>query len=218
VPSPLRIVNRFLSVVSRRPSADAAANRPREHARASTRRWPATPLEQGNEELSYALENNPKGTSQFSAQDIETVILKSHLLIETQINAALEVRLGSEIDALRLSFAQKLELLACIWPTLKNKSILGARSLYDDWKEINGIRNKIAHQLSPANLRALLVDWVTSTLGYKLRTINRTTVIKRNIVKAIALEVGCFSGEIDGLKAGSNKLRKRDAAKNRCAL
>jgi hypothetical protein len=150
-------------------------------------------------------------------QDIETVILKSHLLIETQINAALEARLGSEIDAIRLSFAQKLELLACIWPSLKEKSILGARSLYDDWKGMNGIRNKIAHQLSPPHLRALLIDWVTKTLGYKLRTINRTSVMKRNIVKAVAFEVGFFSGQIDGWKTGSNKSLKRDAAKHRRA-
>jgi hypothetical protein len=151
------------------------------------------------------------------AQDIETVILKSHLLIETQINAALEARLGSEIDNLRLSFTQKLELLACIWPSLKDKSILGARSLYEDWKGMNGIRNKIAHQLSPANLRALLIDWVTKALGYKLQTINRTAVMKRNIVKAVVFEVGCFSGEIDGWKTGSNKSLKRGAAKNRRA-
>ncbi|GEM_PF-1417409 len=134
------------------------------------------------------------------AQDVETIILKSHLLIETQINAALEAGLGSGIDALRLSFAQKLELLVCIWPTLKDKSILGARSLYDDWKGMNEIRNKIAHRLSPPHLRTLLIDWVTKTLGYKLRTINRTSVLKRNIVKAVVCEVGCFSGEIDARK------------------
>jgi len=151
------------------------------------------------------------------AQDIETVILKGHLLIETQINAALEAGLGSEIDSLRLSFTQKLELLACIWPSLKDKSILGASSLYDNWKAMNSIRNKIAHQLSPANLRTLLIDWVTRAMGYKLRTINRTAVMKRNIVKAIAFEVGFFSGQINGWKIGSNKALKRDAAKKRRA-
>ena len=46
------------------------------------------------------------------AQDLETVVLKSHLLVETQINTALENLLNSNIDAVRLSFSQKLELYA----------------------------------------------------------------------------------------------------------
>lgn len=140
------------------------------------------------------------------AQDIETVVLKSHLLVETQINVALEFRFGPEIEKARLSFSQKLEVLACIWPPLKEKgSSLGPRSLYEDWKELNKLRNKIAHVLSPANMRALLIEWVTSTLGYRLKTITRTVVLKRNIVKAIIFEVALFSGHIEGWRISSNK-------------
>lgn len=129
------------------------------------------------------------------AQDLETVVLKSHLLVETQINTALERRLGPEIDNARLSFHQKLEVLACIWPGLKRKSgPIGPRSLYEDWKELNKLRNTIAHQLSSASMRISLVGWVTRTLGYKLKTINRTVVLKRNIVKATVFKLAFFSG------------------------
>ena len=139
------------------------------------------------------------------AQDIEAVVLKSHLLVETQINTALETLLNSSIDAVRLSFSQKLELLACIWPVMKKKSNLGQRNLYENWKELNKIRNKIAHQLSPENKRKMLVDWVTKALGYKLKTINRTIVLRRNIIKAVVFEVAFFSGRISTIKICSNK-------------
>lgn len=128
-------------------------------------------------------------------RDIEMVVLKSHLLVETQINVVLESRLGPGIDRARLSFSQKLEVLACIWPPLKeNDSYIGPRSLYEDWKELNKLRNKIAHQLSPAGLRTLLIEWVSSALGYRLKSINRTAVLKRNIVKVVVFEVAYFSG------------------------
>jgi len=136
-----------------------------------------------------------------SAQDIETVVLKSHLLVETQINVALESHFGSDITKARLSFFQKLEVAACIWPSLKEtKSSVGPRSLYEDWKEFNKLRNKIAHQLSPTDIRSSLVEWTTRVLGYRLKTINRTMVLKRNIVKVIVFEVGFFSGFIEAQK------------------
>lgn len=141
------------------------------------------------------------------AQDIETVVLKSHLLVETQINVALESRFGPEIEKAQLRFFQKLEVLACIWPFLKEKdSSIGSRSLYEDWKELSKLRNKIAHQLSPPHMRTLLIEWVTRTLGYRLKTINRTVVLKRNIAKAIAFEVGFFSGYIEGYNMGQSPI------------
>jgi len=140
------------------------------------------------------------------AQDIETVVLKSHLLVETQMNIALESHFGPEIEKARLRFSQKLEVLACIWPPLmETDSSIGARSLYEDWKELNKLRNKIAHQLSPAHMRTLLIEWVSKTLGYRLKTINRTVVLKRNIVKAIVFQVAFFTGRINEWRIRSNK-------------
>ena len=139
------------------------------------------------------------------AQDIEAVVLKSHLLIETQINTALETLLKSNIDAVHLRFIQKLELLACICPVLKKEPYLGQRNLYQSWKEFNVIRNKIAHRLSPENKRKMLVNWVTKALGYKLKTINRTIVLRRNIIKAVVFQLECYSGSIEMLKILSNK-------------
>ena len=46
-----------------------------------------------------------------SAQDIETIVLKSHLLIEPQLNLALESHFSSDITKARLSFIQKLEVV-----------------------------------------------------------------------------------------------------------
>ena len=144
--------------------------------------------------------------------DIELVVLKSHLLVETQINVALESRFGPDIEKVKLSFSQKLELLTCICPLLKDKdSSLGQRTLYEDWKELNKIRNKIAHHLSPENMRTLLIEWVTNALGYRLKTINRTVVLKRNIVKAIIFEVALFSGYIEGWRSCSNKALAADS-------
>ena len=129
------------------------------------------------------------------AQDIETIVLKSHLLIETQLNLALESHFGSDITKARLSFFQKLEIVACIWPSLKNdKSSIGPRSLYEDCRDFNKLRNKIAHQLTPKDLRKSLSEWTTKALGYRLKTINRPQVLKRNIIKAIVFEVAYVSG------------------------
>ena len=151
-----------------------------------------------------------------SAQDIETVILKGHLLIETTLNDALKSTIGPDYERIGLRFAQKLELLTCVWPRIKSTSIIGPRSLYDDRKELNSVRNKIAHQLTPLNMRTLLIDWVTASLGYKLRTIGRTTVLKRNIVKVVAMEVAYFTGQIETHKyIGSNKALQAIGAKAR---
>lgn len=151
-----------------------------------------------------------------SLQDIETIVLKSHLLVETQLNLALEALFGPSIEKARLSFVQKLELLACAWPPLKRtKSVMGRRSFYENWKDLNKLRNKIAHQLSPENMRTLLIEWVTRTLGYKLKTINRTIVLKRNMVKAIVYELAYFSGCIHEWKDRVNKALKL-AASHRC--
>ena len=139
-------------------------------------------------------------------QDIETVVLKSHLLVETQIGAALQTRFGPDIERAQLRFIQKLELLACMWPPLKEKrSSIGPRSLYEDWRELNRLRNKIAHQLSPANMRTMLVEWVTQALGYTLSTIRRASVLKRNIIKLIAFEVAFFSGATEEWRTRSSK-------------
>jgi hypothetical protein len=143
-----------------------------------------------------------------SAQDLEAVILKCHLLVETQVNAALAAKLGPAIEKVGLRFAQKLDLLACVWPEIKNISFIGPRSLYDEWKGLNSIRNKIAHQLSPDNIRDLLIEWATASLGYRLQTINRTSVLRRNIIKAVAMKIAFFSGHIDVVAHqhnGSNK-------------
>ena len=148
-------------------------------------------------------------------QDLETVVLKSHLLVETQINTALETLLNSSIDAVHLQFSQKLELLACIWPDLKKETIPGPRSPYENWKGLNRIRNKIAHQLSPENKRKMLVDWVTKVLGYKLKTINRTTVLRHNIIKAVVFEVAYISGRTKAFQVCSDNSVQRAAGKPR---
>ena len=151
-----------------------------------------------------------------SVRDIETVVLKSHLLVETHLNLALEALFGPSMEKARLSFVQKLELLACAWPPLKKeKSVMGRRSFYENWKNLNKLRNKIAHQLSPENMRTLLIEWVTRSLGYKLKTINRTNVLKRNMIKAIVYELAYFSGCIHEWKDRVNKALK-PAASLRC--
>ena len=55
----------------------------------------------------------------------------------------------------------------------------------------------------------MLVNWVTKVLGYKLKTINRTTVLRRNIIKAVVFEVAYFSGFTESIKICSNKSIQR---------
>jgi len=127
-------------------------------------------------------------------QDLESVVLKGHLLIETQINAALEELISKEIGRVELSFSKKLELLVCVWPELQKTNVFGCRSIYQNWKTLNALRNKIAHNLSLRNMKNLLVDWVENSIGLRLKTINRKDVLKRQIINAISTEVARFEG------------------------
>lgn len=132
-------------------------------------------------------------------QDLETIVLKCHLLVESQINYALMVTIGSSIEHIRLSFTQKLKLLACMFPWIKENHT-GGRSYYQDWKELNTIRNRISHQLTPKNLRSSLRTLVTHSLGYKLKTINRIKVLKRNLIKTIIFNLALFHGRISHIQ------------------
>ena len=92
-----------------------------------------------SKDIFTALEKHLRATD-----DIELILLKGHLVLEQVLNELLSFHIKSDkrLNSLNLMFAKKLELLIALED--------GGRfieSEIDQLKEINRIRNKLAHKL-----------------------------------------------------------------------
>lgn len=91
------------------------------------------------------------------------LILKTHLLVEQQMNDFLKAQLPNPDAILKKKprFIHKLNLLRALIPEPS------PTDLWDMLEELNSIRNRIAHKLSPENVQSLLHDLVLSVLKHK---------------------------------------------------
>jgi hypothetical protein len=126
--------------------------------------------------------------------EIEIILLKGHLILEQAITQLLGLYLHdvNHLKKLNLQFAKKVDLLLA----LTNKNFFGS----DQLKEINRIRNKLAHQLDFSDYHEDLRKWACSVLNYTPKTINRKRTYRNTVIKAFVFLAGCLDGLQKGLK------------------
>ncbi len=73
-------------------------------------------------------------------------------------------------------------------------------------REINRIRNKLAHKLDFDEYHNDLRSWACSVVGYTPVTINRKRTYRNTLVKAFYLLAAILSGFARGRKAANEKI------------
>ena len=131
-----------------------------------------------------------------SRDDIEMILLKGHLILEQALNQMLLCYIESQEDlcSLNLMFSKKLDLLVALsskaWPPEE----------IDHLREINRIRNKLAHQLDFDAFHGELKRWACQVVGYTPKSINRKQTYRSTLMKAFYLLSGLLLGMAKGRK------------------
>lgn len=114
--------------------------------------------------------------------EIELLLLKGHLILEQALNAQLSLHIPNKksLDGLNLMFSKKLDLLVALEGGDPIKLIDSVKHL----KEINRIRNKLAHQLEFKCHHKELKTWACAVLNYTPKTINRKRTFSNMVRKA----------------------------------
>lgn len=114
--------------------------------------------------------------------EIELLLLKGHLILEQALNAQLALYIKDEkkLDGLNLMFNKKLDLLVA----LEDKDPVGFINSMKHLKEINRIRNKLAHQLEFKDNHSDLKRWACAVLNYTPKTINSKRTYSNMLRKA----------------------------------
>ena len=134
--------------------------------------------------------------------EMEMILLKGHLILEQMLNHLL-VAYGVDekrLTRIDLMFAKTLELAVAMSGQV-------IEELYPHLKEINRIRNKLAHELFFEKYHVDLKKWASSVLGYSPKTINTKRTYKNHVIKALAFLAGALQGLSRGIEAvkSSNK-------------
>lgn len=140
----------------------------------------------------------------FQLKDIELIVLKGHLILEEGLNELLACFVN-DIEAflkIGLMFEKKVALLGCLVPTQTAKS-----KIWDELREINRLRNKLAHNLKFSEYELQLKQWATTVLGYNPKTMKRKTTYRNSVVKAFAL----LSGRLAGMSEAHAAVRKMNS-------
>ncbi|KGO98676.1 hypothetical protein [Novilysobacter defluvii] len=126
--------------------------------------------------------------------DIEMILLKGHLILEQALNQMLLGYIKSEkgLSELNLMFAKKLDLLVAL-----SGQSYGADEIAQ-LREINRIRNKLAHQLDFTDFHGDLKRWACHVVGYTPKTIDRKQTYRSTLMKAFYLLAGMLSGMAQG--------------------
>ena len=90
-------------------------------------------------------------------KDVTLLLLKSHLLVEQQINSALhKIFPGfASLDTGRLTYHQRIQVI---------RALDGARKAEDALRfaeRLNLVRNRLANQLEPVGIEDTMADFVT---------------------------------------------------------
>jgi len=90
----------------------------------------------------------------FRDQDDVTVVVKGHLLIEEQLVEYVAKRLAKPEKLERFSFDQYLRVAEAL------NEIAAFDWMFEACRKLNGIRNRIAHNLSPSGLEEAVAGFV----------------------------------------------------------
>jgi len=126
-------------------------------------------------------------------EDVELILLKGHLVIEQLITELLEGEL-KEPDRLKVinpMFAKKLE----IYLAVAGNSII-SNGLEKILKELNSLRNKLAHDLKHPEFNRLLTEWVQRAARERIEDPGNPKVIKQQLIAAVSYISAYLSGAI----------------------
>lgn len=144
--------------------------------------------------LEYAVEIKLK-----EYQDMEMILLKGHLILEQTINQLIEeyVKDIKAIESMNLMFAKKILIL---------QALVGDNftDIFCHLKELNRIRNKVAHELFFEKYHDDLKKWACNVNGHTPITINTKRTYKNQVIKAFAFLSGCLIGWTSALKVMKN--------------
>ena len=131
----------------------------------------------------------------FQLKEIELIVLKGHLIFEEGLNEFLACFVNDIERLLKIGFPfeRKVALLSCLVPKQ-----MANDEIWEQLREINRLRNKLAHNLRFSQYEGQLKQWATEVLGYNPKTIKRTLTYRNSVVKAFVL----LSGKLTGLSAG----------------
>jgi hypothetical protein len=122
----------------------------------------------------------------------ELLLLKGHLLLEQCVNELLRlyIRDAAQLERLNLTFSRKLDLLHALGHRFPNTRF-GSE---DKVREINRIRNRLAHQLEFPGLDGELKSWACSVLGQTPKTLNRRATYASTVRKAFYMVIAFLAG------------------------
>jgi hypothetical protein len=140
-----------------------------------------------SDKLFEALENHLRRD-----RDPELLLLKGHLILEQCLNELLRTYVPKldALDKMNLTFARKLDLLVALGHRLYAPSHDGDSKI----RELNRIRNKLAHRLDFADYEDDLKKWACSVVGYVPRSMNRRATCANTIRKAFYLLAAYLAG------------------------
>ena len=90
-------------------------------------------------------------------EDVTLLLLKSHLLVEQQINSALhKIFPGfASLDTGRLTYHQRIQVIRALDGTRKAEDALRFA------ERLNLVRNRLANQLEPIGIENMIADFVS---------------------------------------------------------
>ena len=125
----------------------------------------------------------------------ELLLLKGHLVLELCLNEFLKVHIRDEeqLDRLNLTFAKKVDLIVALGHELYTLNAKGAEGTAQV-RELNRIRNKLAHQLDFAAHEDDFKRWACAVVGYKPKSLRRRATYVNTVKKAFYVLAAFLSG------------------------
>ena len=137
-----------------------------------------------------------------SLEDVELILLKGHLVIEQLITELLEQTLKepARLKSINPMFAKKLE----IYLAISGNSII-SEGLEVILRDLNSLRNKLAHDLKHPNFNQLLTDWVQRAARERIEDPDNPEIIKKQLIAAVSYISAYLSGAIHAGKHITNQ-------------
>ena len=147
-----------------------------------------------SEDVLDALERHLKTQS-----EPELLLLKGHLILEQCLNQLLHAYINDEdaLEKMNLSFSRKLDLLVALGHKMYVPGTNGEALIRD----INRIRNKLAHRLDFDDMEIELQRWACAVLKITPKTIGRRITYLNTIRRAFTFTAAFMSGVATGRSA-----------------
>ena len=127
-----------------------------------------------------------------SQSEPELLLLKGHLILEQCLNELLRVYIADTdaLDKLNLTFSRKLDLLGALGHHRYSPGANGDAQI----RELNRIRNKLAHRLDFEDYQSDFKRWACSVVGHTPKSMNRRTTYLNTVRRAFVLLAAFLSG------------------------